>query len=485
MFRKADIANSTLLLFVTFLLWLPTRDLPYWWDSAGFVVQSAYRFLDTNFFPLTSEFTDFAHPTLFIVLLALLWKIFGESLLISHIYSLVFTALAVTGMYAVGKEIFPGKHRRIMSFLGGMLLLFSPIFLAQVGIIYMEIPLAALALWSYYFFLKQRFISYTVTASLMVLMKETGVLFVIVLFVVHLISQWRKRKRNSLRLNEFVYLLLPVGILAAWFLYHWYSTGWWLVSPAAEHTRITSIAVGWSNVISTFTFTFVEQWRFILLVLPGGLLFYFATQVTNIKNKLRKMWTHEKLPLLLIPALGAVFFAKTTFLPRYSILILPFFYLSVLYLCSSISEQLFLKWKTLSVVIPTILLLIAFASAWNNHTKYTRFVFSKLENNLEYMDIIAAGKKLSAYMQKHHADSVLYSSFPVNYMLTQPGQHYVTQPVTVKECKEYKQGERLDGIIIHLYSPGQLQCTALLQKQRLRKYVVFEENNKRFVLFTK
>ena len=87
---RIDLILVSILSFATFILWWPPRMLPYWWDSAGYIMHAARFFLDINFtsfiLPSDSTISAFAHFPLFPFLLALVWKIFGESLLVTHIF---------------------------------------------------------------------------------------------------------------------------------------------------------------------------------------------------------------------------------------------------------------------------------------------------------------------------------------------------------------------------------------------------------------
>jgi hypothetical protein len=82
--------------------WWPIRRLPYSWDGAGFVVEAARDLGASHLWPLVVAHSDFAHPPLFPLLLALAWKVLGPSLVVSHALVLPFFALLLAATYRLG-----------------------------------------------------------------------------------------------------------------------------------------------------------------------------------------------------------------------------------------------------------------------------------------------------------------------------------------------------------------------------------------------
>lgn len=161
--------------FVVFLtgflliFWWPTRNLPFWWDSAGTVVHTSLQFLKTNFKNLIS---GFARPSFFTLLLAIFWKVLGQSLFVAHFLNLIFAFLVLFYTFLLGKEIMQDSLANLVGFSSAIRLLFTPLFLTQLGIVYVEIPMLAFVLMTVYYAIKKNFSGYLISASLMVLTKE-------------------------------------------------------------------------------------------------------------------------------------------------------------------------------------------------------------------------------------------------------------------------------------------------------------------------
>jgi len=477
--NKASVGLLGGLFLVTVVLWWPTRMLPYWWDSAGYIMHAAQYYLGNNFSSFVLPAYDnnislFAHPPLFPFLLALVWKFFGESLLVSHLFYLVFVFLAIFGVYLLGKEISKNLKDTLMAHFVGLssalLLLISPLFLAHVGIIYVEIPMTAFALLTVYFFIKKNVWGYLIAGTLMLLMKEISV--VVILAIIGAIQfQYSKDfmggKARSLKefgqlVKKSIIYSIPLLILAGWFVWHWAVTGWWFVMPEWAFQFDPGFSTGKARLV--FQFFFVEQFRWPITVLSALYLFIIFSR-QEIKKFLRK----EQALVLSIVLLVPVTFSIVDFLSRYVIFGLAFLFIFFSYALGYMlrargakdtvgASRKVVFW----VIIATVLGF--FMAGWNNNTQITTWHFPPLEENVEYIDVIRVGKRMSAFVEQNYPDAVVYTSFPSDYMLSEPFQGYISKPVTVQGCLDYEEGDQVDLIVFHLMSPRQLGCRDMIQQ---------------------
>ena len=197
-FTRLDFLLLTLLFASALFFWASTISLPYWWDSAGFVMQQAHSYLVDGFSIRSVSYSDFAHPPLLSVFLVLAWSVFGETVVVSHLVYLPFVLLSVVGVYFLGKELVKDSTvGPMVGFASALLVLFTPTFLAQIGIIYMEIPATAFAVLGYLFFLKRRYVLSTTFFSLMVLMREFTSIIVFIFVLLFFFRWWKEGKKSS------------------------------------------------------------------------------------------------------------------------------------------------------------------------------------------------------------------------------------------------------------------------------------------------
>src|SRR5580658_1299726 len=86
-------------------VWWPTRALPYYWDTATFVVNGARDLRATGFDPLVVAHSDFAHPPLFVALVALAWSALGDSRVVAHALTLPALPAAMAATYRLGIRV--------------------------------------------------------------------------------------------------------------------------------------------------------------------------------------------------------------------------------------------------------------------------------------------------------------------------------------------------------------------------------------------
>ncbi len=474
-----------LLTLIVLIFWFPTRNIPYWWDSAGYVVHAARYYINTNFtsllLPSDSGISAFARPPLFVFSLAIIWKIFGESLLTSHLFYLIFVLLAVFFTYLLGKKIANFENEftgHLVGFFAALFLLFTPVFLAQVGIIYPEIPVTAFAVMTIYYFLDKKTRLYLLSASLMLLTKETSAIVVFVILVAILIQfliEFFKKQKGIFKktLKELAIYGSPILILIGWFIWHKIATGWMFVMPYYQGGMIER-AFSLAKIVYSFKFFFLEQFRFLVtFFILGSFLFCIFN-----KEKRQIIKRFDILSVALMTVAVVFLFGIVDFLPRYIIFGLPFLYLCFFY-CSALLffERPFKEQISIFGAI-TLILLLFFSFGWNDHQEIRDWRFPPLEENLEYLDVIAVGKEMAGFIEKYYPKAVVWTGFPSDYMLSEPFQHYVSKPIEVHNCKDYKEGDKVDLLVFHLLSPPQMDCLRMIQELRLSLLIPFGKNGK-------
>ena len=487
---KLTLLSLIALMIVLLLFWWPTRQIPYWWDSAGLIVNGANEQLKHGFWPIFVGLPGtYGHLPFFSFILAFVWKIFGESLLVSHLVNLFWTALLFIGTFKLTKAIYPRPiYTELLAFLTGLLLLFTPLFYAQLGIIYLEIPITALAVWTVYFFLMKKQRSYLLTATLMIMIKEVSVVVIIALLLSDLadalpqILKLKKRYPFSHLIKQLFIWSLPMIIIPIWFAYHKARAGYWFSHPGTPPRRF-NLSMIFQQLQLIAVFFFLQQGRF-LLTIAG---FISLEQVLTHDKLKRRIFQKKLLPFIFLPICAFLLYAATDFLHRYVIIALPFFYILVFYCLLVILEKQ--KVWVRSIVITPLMVgsLTLFIFSWDNHRQITSWHFPPLEDNLEYLDVIDIGKQAAYFLEKNYPQATVLTDFPADYMLAQPEQHYVSKPLKVVNCRQYTNQTHYDLILFHYLSPGQTICAQVIaaHSDNLQVLQVFAKNGKSLVLLGK
>lgn len=484
--KKISLLFIFLLIVITVIFWLPTIDTPFWWDSAGFVVHAARYYLENNFnsfiLPSDATISAIAHPPLFAFLLALTWKIFGDSLLVSHLFYLPFIILAVIFTYLLGKKIANSKNKtanHLVGFSAALLLFFTPLFLAQVGIVYPEIPTAAFGVMTVYFFLKRRFWWYIISGGLMLFMKEGSVVIILAILVTVLIRLifgiFKREKINFKRiLKELLVLSSPILILVVWFIWHKTATGWMFIIPSAREDFAEKVSViSFPRIFMVLRYFFLTQGRTIISYSILALLFFIFLKFLTKRTK--EIFIQKDIIILfLVIIFVPLLFGILEFLPRYIIFGLPFLFIIFSYLIAFVFQK-----KAILVSIFSFLILLGiFSFYWDTHQKINYWRFPPIEENLEYLDIIDVGRDMAGFIETNYPDATVYTAFPSSYMLSEPFQHYVSKPINVQICTDYQEGDEVDLVVFHLLSPPEMACSLIIKELNLSLLASFEKNGK-------
>jgi hypothetical protein len=485
--KKLHLILFPLSLLLLFAFWFPTRNLPYWWDSAGLIIQGAEVIFKHN---LTIFDPDlplvYGHSPLFPYLVAVSWKLFGQSLLTSHLINLLFAALLVVYTYLLSRQIVKDPVKgNIVAFLASTLLLFTPVYYAQLGIVYLEIPATVMALAAVYYFFKKNYIALVVVSTLLLYFKEVDGFVLLVLLGYFWVkeslvaTQMNKKidKKNMIR--KTVLFLIPFALVMIWFVYRKIHTGGFLV-PAnfvgAGPQVITPEQIG-----MVFKFVFFDQWRVLVTLLS-----LFLIEETLVKHQFHSfVLKGEVVVITIIPIITAFYFGLLEFLSRYIIVGLPFLYISFAYLLVIYLHTWNFKKQAVAIASVMLVLSIAFYSQWNLHRHITTWYYPPLEDNLEYQDVIAVGQAVSQYLEKHFPDSKIITSFPSTYMFAEPYQGYVKKPLISKACARLKKNEMPDIIVFHPFSPVSQNCLYDITLFNFKPYRNFEKNGKFMSIYMK
>ena len=116
---------------------------PFHWDALSHVRYSL-RILEENIYP--------NRPSLLFFCLAIIYRLFGFSILLTHLTVITFSALVLFFTYKLSSYLFDN-----ITALGAVLFLFfSPLFFSQSGIINQSVLLTLMCLLCVYYFFKKR-----------------------------------------------------------------------------------------------------------------------------------------------------------------------------------------------------------------------------------------------------------------------------------------------------------------------------------------
>src|SRR3989344_1168104 len=506
-------------------------NLPYHWDDFNYVIPAVDHIYKDSPTIFLWEYGQ-GHPPFFYILGGLIFKLFGDSLIVAHLISLMFAFITLLFTYYLGKELFSRKVGVISS----LILLFTPIFISYSTLFYLEVPLMAFSVMAIYFALKNKNYLSIIFGSLAVLTKETGIIIAFAIFCVKLLKE-----KNF---KSLIYLI-PVFVFFLWLLTNKLYYGYFMYPISTSLIYLYPIK-NLVNAIAELKNLFFDQFRWIL---PSIIILSLINKNSFKKNKYYLTFCF----IISLISFISIFFLKSlnlnTYYPNindYFDLLQEFSFLfAVLFflLLINIKEffNIYAKKELYWICIPLIfmigahfliipfapryvlpiypLLFLLFGFSINKVFRKYSYIFVlifiilsvtlftgdrllvgfALEDNLESRDFIKVRQLGASYLEDNFPNATILTSFPLSSDLSYPYGKYVKKSLNLvtmephpgiiyKNYTQYidpetvpKKEINLSLIDVYYYSPQQFpnkKTEDIADKLNLTLIKKFEMNNK-------
>ena len=403
------------IIFALVLLKSNTLKAPFHWDVMGFLVPSAENICDHGVFIAKTGSTG--HPPLFLAVLAVAWKIFGKTLLVSHALNILFGALGLTCLFFLAHRLYGTKTALTAT----LLLMFNQTFFTQVGIVYLSTPLMFTAVLTVHAYIKQSDWLFLLSATSMLLVKETSLVVLGSILLYEVIMSLGRKDKLAAICKRVSFLSLPIFPLAAWFLTHFLTVGY--IFPPGR------VFINQGGFVSLFSQNFMKHFIYDSSIenfnRANWLIFILLILYLVIFKKRKDRY--ESL-FLIIVVLNLIFFTVTNDLPRYFLITFPFFLLAGARAAGFFAERT--RFNGRIFLLPAIIILYIGLSVLNYHGTRNTDGW-RLESNMEYLDMVRLHVKVCQFLQKEHAGVSILTHFPLNIALRKPWYGYVDKPLKV------------------------------------------------------
>ena len=160
------------------LFQVPHLNLPYYWDEA-WVYGRGIRLMCINGPGISPAALPVdisrGHPLFFYFAGGVWLKLFGNTILSSHLFALCISVILILSAYFLCVKFFGNR----IAFLVSLFLMMQAIFLAQSVMVLPEVMLSMWVVLSVWAFYTGKKILYLIFAALMLLTKETGIVCVV------------------------------------------------------------------------------------------------------------------------------------------------------------------------------------------------------------------------------------------------------------------------------------------------------------------
>jgi hypothetical protein len=420
--------SQQFLLFALFfvglmLLHAPLLRLPYFWDEAGYYVPVA-RDLFLTGSPIPQSTVSNAHPPLVMAWLALAWRIFGYSTLVTRSAMLAVSAFALVGAFRLSRL----AANLPVAWATTALVAVYPVYFTQSSLAQVDLAAAGLTFWGLGDYLKDRPWRTALWFSAAALAKETGILAPLALAGWELLGccmrrraskrdeHWREILPPAGRRTRWSHLLIPVAPLAGWYAYHYLKTGFLLGNP--EFFRY-NVAATLNPLRIPLAFV-LRLWQLFgyfglyLLTLAGLLAMLRPPLIeAGIKRPRIAFWVQAAFLSVTLAYLAFMSAVGGAVLARYMLPVVP---LVILVMVSTLWRRALYWWLITGAVA------IAFVAGLFTNPPYG---FS-LEDNLAYRDYIVLHAEASRFLAMQYPGGRVLTAWPASDELTRPWLGYVS-----------------------------------------------------------
>ena len=291
----APVVGAIVLTSLFVLFKIPHLDLPYFWDASWVYAPAIFEMVEQHpsLIPntITTDLTR-GHPLFFHFSTSIWAKIFGITPTSLHSFMLILSLGILFLVFIISRFYWNSAT----GFLALSILISQEIFLVQSSLLLPEVLLTLTILLSLWFYSKRQWYLFSLSATLCLLTKESGVVFIGTLFFYHQIFQLSIADRRK-RMIDSLYFLIPFVILSVHFIWLKLTEGWFFYPLHLSYFKTT-----FQSFHQDIRFIWDQIW-----IYDGRLFISIATGICLIlKLKFKKIW-HRVLPPLII------YFAYITF----------------------------------------------------------------------------------------------------------------------------------------------------------------------------
>jgi hypothetical protein len=472
-FRQVDIGCLLLLLGLA-MLKIDVLKLPLHWDSMGYVMDSAQRLEGAGTW--LERIGSTVHPPLYYAGLLLDWKVFGQNLIASHAFDLFVGVLGLAFIFLLAKHLYGRTAGLISVALLGM----NQLYFAQWGSNHLEIASAASAIAAVYFYTKEKRAAYVISAAAMLLVKETTTIVLAAIIIFDLVRSVSEKKTAAAVAKRIIFMSIPVVPLGLWLLLHWQVTGS-VVNTRLVVNRYDVLSLFPQNLFRYFVFDYTAERVNRIYWLPLSLIIaYFVrrAKLSTIRENQRHFSPEWLFGLIIV--LNVLTFSYTDDMPRYFVIVQPFFVLLAVRAVLWATEYMRRKtlWRTIAVV------LIIGVAATNFYG--TRSVSGwRLESNMEYADLVRVKKDCCSFIEANYPGFDVICNFPLSVALQVPWYGYVQEKFSVAKFERFS--ERKNVLITWLAQSNSPAFTRFIaaNKKQLIFIKAFERRGKYIKIYIK
>jgi 4-amino-4-deoxy-L-arabinose transferase-like glycosyltransferase len=407
---------------ILLIIQIPNLHLPYFYDEAWSYIPSIIKMAKAgpSLLPGVLPIDDCkGHPQFFFFISAVWMNLFSNNITVMRILPLLFSVGTLLTVYFGLKKLVNWESAIIAS----LLISVQSMFLAQSIFLLPEMLVTFFFVLSFFFFLNQQFLAYGITSTLMVLTKETSIIFPIIFGIFYLSSLLSEPNRQKFR-HRYLLALIAPGIFYLIFLILHYMA--FKVVLYSDH--VGYIALDWPTIHDKLD----RAYQFIFIGY-GRRYISIAAILTLIIWLFQKPHQWRLILLGILSFVGFMLFSAINFYTqRYGLVAMVLFIILVGFIIGQLKINQYIK--------ATIMLILASLCLYYSLTEK-----QNADIDLGYVETIKVHEDLVHYCQENNLyDEPLSVSFNMIFALREKDLGYVKGPrqfTKVMDWKQYMHGK--------------------------------------------
>ena len=398
---------STFLFFVIaaislILFKLDAITLPYYWDEIGVYGRAVLYMYDNGLGLLPATLPpeiSRGHPLLFHFIYALLFNVFGTSVIVGHSISLAFSIILLYVVFKFASDFF----NRQTAFLATLILITQPLFVAQSIFVLPEIMLTIFMLLACYFYLHRQFYWMILFSSCAIMVKETGIVITATIILYEIIQNIINKETKLLLIKRIMLFSCPIYVYLLFLIIQKLQNGWYFF-PLHISTEVLNFDGFTLKLKDYLRFIFIQQGRiFWSVIFLAGIIISF------VYNK-KKAFFNKAVGLLVVSTIVMLIFSSINFyMNRYMMIMITVWSILTAYALQQLYNY---KLKIIFLVLAISLSIstIALPLFYMNPKEF------KYDEDMSYKKVIDVQQKTIKFLEENlNENEKVYVNFPLNY----------------------------------------------------------------------
>lgn len=210
--KKSDSYIIMVILLVVIVLFLVFSRVPLYGDGFGYAFRSAHWMAENDLQPIPSGDgrgeQAMGHPAGFYWLWAVLMRILGNRIWVSHLLPAIATFLSLWGLYLLAREM----GGRIVGITASALLLVSPLFITQAFRPLPDIVMVAAICFSFLYYRREKPLAATFFVFMAVMCREQGIFLAAAYCLIEICTGLRNGIKKFLLYASPLLVILFIGL---------------------------------------------------------------------------------------------------------------------------------------------------------------------------------------------------------------------------------------------------------------------------------